>query len=193
MSTATRVPLAEAEIVAHDLVTALGLGCHRIAVAGSIRRKAPTVGDIEIVAVPRTHTERVREGLFEDADIEVDELQVCVDSLLMDGTLSNHPIKPARGPRYAKLLHTDSGMQVDLFSTSAERFGLIYLIRTGPASYSQWVVTEARARGFHVIEGELHRGRMGCAAIPCAIVPTPDEDAVFRALHIHPAGPESRA
>lgn len=192
MSTATRVPLAEATIVAEQLLTILSLGCEKAVIAGSIRRRAESVGDIEIVAVPRLHTERLREGLFEDRDVIIDELQVVVDSLLMDGTLSSHPDDPKRGPRYSKLLHTDSGLQLDLFSTRPDTFGLILLIRTGPKTYSQWIVTEARARRFHVVDGELHRGGMGCGAVPCPVVPTPDEDAVFNALHIHPARPESR-
>jgi hypothetical protein len=67
------------------------------------------------------------------------------------------------------------------------------MIRTGPASWSHWLVNEARARSFHVANGyELHPGRLACAAIPCQPVPTPDEDAVFRVLSLHPTAPESR-
>lgn len=193
VSAGIRVPLAEAELTARQLVGLLGLGCEKIEVGGSIRRKALDVGDIEIVAIPRVHTERLREGLFEDRDVLVDEMQVVIDSLLADGTLHSHPDDPKRGPRYSKLVHTDSGIQVDLFSARADTWGLIFLIRTGPATYSQWLVTEARARRFHVVNGEFHRGSMGCGAIPCPVVPTFTEEDVFAALQIHSTAPENRA
>jgi DNA polymerase/3'-5' exonuclease PolX len=193
MSGGERIPLELADIAAHQVLDALAPGCERIAIAGSIRRRRLDVGDIEIVAIPRVHTERVREGLFEDRDLEVDELQVCIDLAMMDGTLTAHPDDPKRGPRYSKLTHAASGIQVDVFSCRRDTWGLALLIRTGPAAYSHWLVNEARARYFHVANGyELHPGRIACGAIPCEPIPTPDEDTVFRVLQLHPAGPEAR-
>lgn len=194
MSTGTRVSLLEAELVANELATALGDGCLRIEVGGSIRRRSPDVGDIEIVAVPRVHTERVREGLFEDRDLTVDELQVMIDLLLLDGTLMAHPDDPKRGPRYSKLMHVASRIQVDIFSCTLDTFGMALAIRTGPAQFSQWLVNEARARGYHVANGyELHKGRLSCNAIPCLVLPTREEGDVWTHLHLHPLRPESRA
>lgn len=194
MSTGVRVPLAEADAVAHELVAVLDLGCDRIAVAGSIRRRRPDIGDVEIVAVPRIRTETVVEGLFaEERQVEVDELQVLVDALVLKGTLASHPTDSKHGARYSKLLHPASGLQVDLFSARPSTFGLIYLIRTGPATYSQWLATEARRRAHHVAGGELHRGGMGCGSIPCPVVPTPDERDVYAALRLPFAPPEQRA
>jgi DNA polymerase/3'-5' exonuclease PolX len=193
VSTATRVSLARAEEVAVGLVATLGIGCERIEIAGSIRRRMPSVGDVELVAVPRVHTETHREGLFETRTVEVDDLQVVVDSMLLEGMLANHPTDPKRGPRYSKLLHVASGLQVDLFSARASTFGLILAIRTGPANYSRFLVTEARNRGHHVAEGELHAGGGGCGFVPCATVPTPEEADVFRALGLFHPIPEQRA
>ena len=42
-----------AHVVASRIVEALEPGCERIAIAGSLRRCEKTVGDIEIVYVPR--------------------------------------------------------------------------------------------------------------------------------------------
>ncbi len=193
MSAGTRVPYALASRVAAQLAGVLAVGCERVAVAGSIRRKEATVGDIEIVAIPRTHRETIRAGLFEDSEVEVDELQVTLDALIADGTLMLHPDDPKRGPRYSKLVHVESGIQVDIFSAATDTYGMALLIRTGPAAYSQWVVTEARARRYHVAKGyEIHPGGMSCGAIPCQPIPTPEEEDVFAVLEIHPTTPESR-
>jgi DNA polymerase/3'-5' exonuclease PolX len=194
VSTATRVSLARAEEVAIGLVATLGLGCERIEIAGSVRRQMPSVGDIELVAVPRVHAETHREGLFEERTVEVDKLQVVVDRMLLEGMLASHPTDPKRGPRYSKLLHVRSGLQVDLFSARPSTFGLILAIRTGPAGYSRWLVTEARARGHHVAEGELHVGAGGCSPWEmCEVVPTPEEADVYRALGLFHPIPEQRA
>lgn len=193
MSAGDRVSLLEAATVAEQLVSVLRIGAERIEVAGSIRRKRPDVGDIEIVAVPRLHVERLREGLFEDRDVTVDEFQVVIDTLILDGTLGPHPDDPKRGPRYSKLIHRDSGVQVDIFSATAEQFGMALVIRTGPASYSQWLVNEARARHFHVAKGyEIHPSSFSCGAVACKPIPTFTEDDVFRVLQIHPLSPEAR-
>ena len=62
MSTGTRVLLAEAAAVADSLAGLLTLACHRLEIAGSIRRGRPDVGDIEMVAVPILDI--VPEGMF---------------------------------------------------------------------------------------------------------------------------------
>lgn len=196
MSTATRVLLAEAARVAEQLLTVLSLGCDRATIAGSIRRRRPDVGDIEIVAVPRVHTERIPEGLFGERDLLVNELDVVLDTLLMDGTLASHPDDPKRGPKYSKHIHAASGIQVDLFSTTADRFGVALLIRTGPKDYSHRFVTLIRSRGFHVGGGmALHRGPLACAdrIAPCEAIPTPEEEDVYRTVGLTWLDPEDRA
>jgi DNA polymerase/3'-5' exonuclease PolX len=85
--------------------------------------------------------------------------------------------------RYTKLRHRASGLQVDLFTVRPPaQWGVIHTIRTGPAAYSQWLVTEARRRGFHVREGALHRGSLGCGSVPCEVIETPEERDLFEAL-----------
>lgn len=188
-----RAPLSEARTIAGALVAVLGPACERIEVAGSIRRGRPDVGDIELVAVPRRHADQVEVGFFDAIETEVNELNVLVDTLVLQGTLAPHPTDPKRGERYAKLQHRESGLQVDLFSARPETFGLILLIRTGPAGYSQRLVTDARRRALHVAGGELHRGALGCGAYRCEVVPTPEERDVFDALRLPFVEPERRA
>ncbi len=189
MSTGTRVALADAAVVAGDLAALLGPACHRLVVAGSIRRGRPDVGDIELVAVPRIETEP--DGMFSVR--ATNRLTGQIDALIGLGVLASHPTDPKRGERYSKLIHPGSGLQVDLFSATLDSFGLILLIRTGPAAYSQRFVTDLRGRTLHVAHGQLHRGSLGCGARPCEIVPTPEEADVYAAARWPFVEPEMRA
>lgn len=83
VSTGVRLPLIAVVPVAEGLIRQLLPGCERIEVAGSIRRGRPDVGDIELVAIPRTTTEP--DGLFDS--LEVSELDRAVDALVGDGEL----------------------------------------------------------------------------------------------------------
>lgn len=185
MSTGTRVLLADAKAIADELVTALRPGCERIEIAGSIRRERPDVGDIEIVAVPRRWTETVPDGMFGEHETTRDALDEAIEALRADGVLALASEKPAYGDRYKKLVHVASGLQVDLFAVMPPAtWGVLFLIRTGPETFSHWLVAEARRRRFHVVDGALHRGGLGCGSIPCTIVDTPEEGDVMRALDI---------
>ena len=177
MSTGTRVLLATAVGVADLILNQLATATERIEIAGSIRRGRADVGDIEIVAVPRIET--VPEGMWETR--AVNRLTDRIDEMVRLGDLFEHPTDPKRGDRYSKLMDPWSGLQVDLFSASAETFGLIYLIRTGPADYSHRFVTDLRRRNLHVAGGQLHRGSRGCGAYVCEIVPAPEEADVYAA------------
>jgi DNA polymerase/3'-5' exonuclease PolX len=49
----TRRPLAEATALATELVDLLRVFCARIEIAGSVRRRRPDIGDLELVVVPQ--------------------------------------------------------------------------------------------------------------------------------------------
>ena len=72
---------------------------------------------------------------------------------------------------------------------------MILLIRTGPADYSQWLVTEARRRGFHVAHGRLFYGSGHPDSKTCdctAAIPTPNEESVYAALGLPWVEPSER-
>lgn len=52
MSSGAKVDWAVALEVARKVIAELELVCERVKVAGSLRRRKPAVGDIEIVALP---------------------------------------------------------------------------------------------------------------------------------------------
>ena len=75
-------------------------------------------------------------------------------------------------------------VKLDLFLTTPENWGVIYLIRTGPAAYSTRLVNE-HSTGHYFSGGKLinPHGRA---------VPTPDEQSVYAALGLPFVQPEER-
>jgi len=189
VSAGARVPLAGARSIALGILWRLSPATTRIEIAGSVRRGRADVGDIEIVAVPLIET--VPEGMWESREANL--LSARIDALIADGILANHPTDPKRGDRYSKLIEPTSGLQLDLFSATADTFGLIYLIRTGPADYSHRFVTDLRRRDLHVSGGQLHRGSLGCGSYVCEVIPTPEETDVYSAAGWKFVRPEMRA
>jgi DNA polymerase/3'-5' exonuclease PolX len=177
VSTGVRVPYSSAIHYAQRVAVILWDSCERIEVAGSLRRQRPDAGDIELVAVPRFRGEA--DGLWGSTRVNV--LTETVDRLIVSGALASHPTDPKRGDRYSKLVEPQSGLQVDLFSATPESFGMVLLIRTGPADYSHRFVTDLRRRGLHAARGQLHRGGLGCGEYECEVVPTPEEADVYAA------------
>jgi DNA polymerase/3'-5' exonuclease PolX len=178
MSTGARLPLADALHIAGRIKGQLDPACSRLEIAGSIRRRKPDVGDIEFVAVPRFREE--------PSSLWGDKTQISVLAEVLAIEEREEVLERlAGGERYVKLRHLRSGLQVDLFLVlPPAQWGVIHLIRTGPADYSQWLVTYARRQGMHVVNGALHNGlgipgRDDCS---CEVIPTPEERDVYTAL-----------
>lgn len=186
-----RFPLAWAETVANELIEILKPACVRIVWAGSIRRRRETVKDIEIVAIPATVA--VTDLFGQPGGHSLNKLDELLERLLADRTLEryrNGDAHGAWGPRFKKILF--QGFPVDLFTVlPPAQFGLIYLIRTGPAGFSHRLVTHRRQGGLlpewlTVRDGAL-RGKDGSS------VETPEEEDVFQLLKIPYLPPEKRA
>lgn len=187
--TTTRMPLKDAQVLADEVVRMLKRACVQITIAGSIRRQKPTVGDIEVVCVPRLVT--VMGGLFGDQPETVDALEARVADL-MDDLLEyrlDRNLRKAAGSRYRRLFY--QGFPLDLFSPAADSYGAILTIRTGPAEYSHRLVTPRSQGGLmpdhlQMKEGSL-RYRVSGEAIP-----TPTEESFFAAISLPWIAPEDR-
>ena len=136
MANVAKRPYAQVYPVAAKLVQRLAPACTRLEIAGSLRRRAEMVGDIEIVAVPILHR---------------DLFGVPTGTSEVDRLLADWPVQMlADGAKQKKfLLTTQRGetYQVDLFlQPDPATWAVNLLIRTGSADFSHWLVTK-RALG----------------------------------------------
>lgn len=167
-STTKRFPLGQAEVIAAKVIALLAPHCERIEVAGSVRRKRLTIGDIEIVCIPKPY----------------DATPLFASGL---ATVVNQwpKVKGELPCRYTQRLLPD-GIPLDLFMVDRNGFGLQLAIRTGSAAWSHQVLAKAWVRaGFHS-EGGLLRYASG------AVVPTPTERALFDRIGLPWTPPEDR-
>lgn len=123
--------------IALQTVELLKPHCHRIEIAGSIRRKKPEVKDIEIVAIPKPYDV----GLFESG------IATVVNKW--------EKVKGDLPCKYTQRI-LPSGIKLDLFFATKENWGLIYAIRTGSADYSHKVLATAWVKaGYTSVDGML--------------------------------------
>jgi DNA polymerase/3'-5' exonuclease PolX len=126
----TDYTLADCEKVAAEIIEMFSHACERIAVAGSIRRRKSICHDVEILYIPKL-SERP-DGLFDTAIVSVaDEV---IEQRLNAGYFSKRPSKIGVftwGESNKLGIHTASGIPVDLFSTSLEKWWVALVIRTG--------------------------------------------------------------
>lgn len=193
MSTGARRPAAAARGLADQLLAQLAPYTTRIEVAGSLRRGAAEVGDIEICAIPTV--DRQPAGLFGDEWSEVNLLDAECGRLREAGVLAPRLDVnglPRWGAKHKAALF--EGMAVDLFSIvpgSDAQWGVIFLIRTGPAAWSKQLVTPRRQGGWmpeYLVcrDGALRYRETG------EVLPTPEETDVFAALKRAYIPPERR-
>lgn len=169
----TRYPLAVAQEAAETLRDLLAPACERIEIAGSIRRRKPEVKDIELVAVPRVDTATATD--LWGTPLPIDLLEGQLTALMMqslarrDDGLAIREVEMVRadgsivrthraGPAYKALLWRRIPVDLFIVRPPAE-WGVIFTIRTGPADWSQRLVTECQ-RWFMRVEGGrlLHHG-----------------------------------
>src|SRR4030095_4366215 len=152
-----------------------------------LRRRLAYVGDIEVVAVPKT--DQTRADLLGDVLVEHDLLGARMQALLEDGIVTKRLDRngtPRWGPTLKYLTYRDT--RVDLFCPEASRLGWILLLRTGPAAFSRQLVVRRGQR--------TKDGRPGL--LPARLLPrdgwltwrvsgeriaTPTERDAFDALH----------
>ena len=174
----TRLPLPEAQRLANVFLDAVRPFCERAEVAGSVRRGEAEVGDIEVVIQPIL-TPII--GLFGE--------QVGVQDALAGFNWSAWGQVLKNGERYKQIL-TPKGISLDVFIVlPPAQWGLIYLIRTGPAAFSQWAVTPRRKGGglpshLQVKDGAIWHGKR--------LIPTPTEADVFKVLGMEYIPPAER-
>lgn len=177
MSSGEKRPAALALPVARAIVTWLrdvGGAVDRIEIAGSLRRGADRVSDIEIVCVPRARTNLLGEPM---GCLVAEAVLEGVRTERFRWRTETHPTPPKdwKEPRRVwSLVAVKSGMPVDLFAVRPPaEWGAILAIRTGPADFSRRLVTACQARGLRCTDGRLVRANG-------TTVPTPEERDFLR-------------
>lgn len=134
-----RMGYEEALRIAQDVKKKLEPHCVCIEIAGSIRRKKETIGDIEIVALPKPYDT----GLFQSGIAKVVNQWKKVKGEL--------PCK------YTQRI-LPGGQKLDLFFSEKDNWGLIYAIRTGSSTYSHKVLARGWVKnGYKSKDGYLYR------------------------------------
>ena len=168
MSTGNRIPLAEARAIANDVISQLRPHCSKRAVAGSIRRQRPTIGDIEIVCLPLS---------YDASPLFASGIATVVNQW--------EKIRGELPCRYTQR-RLPCGMKLDLFMPDPNGFGLQLAIRTGSADWCRTVLARAWSRaGFHSEGGVLRRA-------DGSVVPTPDECSLFELIGLRWTEPQDR-
>lgn len=211
MTPKKRYPRAQAEAVALELKAALAESCERIELAGSLRRGRPEVGDIELLCISNkgaylpvlkpaaaqaTFDWEVPDSTGHDLpgdtrfDPEYPSLDVVVQNLINAGRLAKRPNKNggfSYGIKNKLLVHVESGIPVDIFSTPKENWGMAFVVRTGSANFNKRMMAaliEAGMEG-HAYGGVTVPGRFGEVACPT-------EQSVFDLLEWDFIQPEDR-
>lgn len=176
--------------------------------AGSVRRRRAEVGDIEHVIIPRFGELIDDSSLFGEKKPHANLLFVALDRLVADGKLTRH-IYGATGHRWGeKYRGVDyRGFNHEIFIADHSNFGATLAIRTGPAEFSQKLVTNLRRQSHRNKDGYVWRcdkcnacdgfGR-GCnlcnetGLMPVDKINVPDERTYFRLCGIPYLEPEKR-
>ena len=185
--TATRYPRRKAQDVASAVLIGLQGGfpaCQKVTVAGRIRRNRPDVGGIRILAVPNHGFV----DLFDQPIPGHSAIDHRCQEMLANGFLALRPNRnggTAFGPQNKFLVHVDTGIPVDIFSTDARNWGMALLVRTGPADFCKAVMARFQYLGMagHAYGGVTRNGE----TVDC-----PDEETVFALLGWPYLSPERR-
>lgn len=146
--------------IAQVLVDDLSPVCVRIQIAGSLRRGVEEVKDVEILAIPGPSIVIKELDMFGEVVKETHKCPVeeRIRELIgfdMWPWMADAAIR-RWGPKYKRLRH-EGGICCDLFLTDRRRWGYQLAIRTGPAKFSQALVTLALRRNWHCTDSLLHQ------------------------------------
>lgn len=150
------LPIARAE--AQRLAELIAPACHRVEIVGSIRRRCPAVGDAELLVVPRYEA-----GMFpgQAGDSLLDRrLAELVD-------LGEFRWGPRNGPRWKTMTGNvgpmdgpEQPIKIDVFIADPWQWGVLMVVRTGPAEFGRACVTQRLYGGLLRDDLKVHDWRV---------------------------------
>lgn len=162
MSSGGRLPWDQAFEIARQVAAQLDPYVARLKCVGSVRRRRPTVGDIEFVAEPF-----IAGDLLGNEEPVLEHVRRAMEGM-------GRWVKG--GPRMMQVtdLFDHGGLTLDLFlAYEPAAWGSIVAIRTGPADLGRYVVTVCRDHGFRHEDGYASVLDTG------EVVPTDTEEQFF--------------
>lgn len=137
MSEGLRISLALADKIAGKIVDELGGYCQRIDIAGSVRRRRPNVGDVDIVLLPKDGQRRdIEKRIQQNPNTAIQKNGAAILQLV---------------------LH--NGVQVDLYFAQPAvndlagyvpgNYGMRLLAMTGSREHNVFLASEAKKNGLH--------------------------------------------
>jgi DNA polymerase (family 10) len=173
-----RMPLETARRIAEHVVGELAPLCVKIEIAGSIRRRRPFCGDVDLVCIPRDY-EALRERV----------LKRCTIAMKSDGKT------PIGDGEQMLVVDMPNGVQLDIWFAKPERkdlfarrpstWGSVLLCRTGSARHNIHLAQLARQQGYQ------WQTTLGLTCAGNWIAGETEED-IFKALGLEFIKPEER-
>lgn len=171
-----RLPFREAYDLAKQLVDELSPAVRRVKVAGSLRRRQETVGDLELVVEPELYAVDLFGGLGPD----LNEVRYIARSW---GPISKG------GDRQIQVTDAKGidGLKVELYLVHPPaQWGSILAIRTGPADLGRIAMGRMLALGYKHQEGFVIRTG------DRRVIPTPEEEDFFHFAQLECRPPAQR-
>lgn len=138
-----------ARAAAERIVAQLAPACERIEVAGSVRRCRETVGDLEIVYVPRVEPRPDFDDFFAVRDVNLaDEAIGKLERIGMWTRRANKLGRETFGPLIKLMRLEPYGLGVDLFAAGHANWWNYLVCRTGPRESNERIAAAAKARGW---------------------------------------------
>lgn len=154
-----RLPLAQAAPLAAKIADDLRPVCERVEVVGSVRRGCETVGDIELVVIPKYAANLFGEERGQNL-LDMHLVALCNQGRLMrasDTPIQELSIKPFY---IGSLLREQRFFKLEINQTDAEAWPVLLAIKTGPAEFSHKLVSHSDnvrggflPRGWRVADG----------------------------------------
>jgi DNA polymerase/3'-5' exonuclease PolX len=114
------------------LIDVIQPACSRVRIAGSLRRHKRDIGDIEVCCIPAAHSDMFDAPVYDAFEVK---------KLLRQ---AGYRFEVA-GELYIKAFA--GGVQHDIFLTTPEKWGVIFMQRTGCAEFSTKMVTQRNKGG----------------------------------------------
>lgn len=175
MSHGTRIPLKDAQGLAKRACEELTPVVRQIAVVGSVRRRKPYVGDIEVLVRPMMQTQ-----LFGDAEPVTEAVKAKLWTM-------GRWVRGAKRMMKITDLYDHKGVSLEVFLVHPpSEWGVLQLIRTGSRQFSTRVATRLKDLGTPFRDGRIVNLATGDT------VPAPSEREVFEAAKMNYKPPEYR-